>query len=294
MRNMFVKKHPSPAEEDVIPPMDNNQEAAVSDPTYSLEADDELLCNEINYLSDLSSDTEELESEMGTGTEDMPDASGRLASVQPLKRQKLTVPFRVQQEKRKDAQAKSWTDGLFDVEKLLKSKSTNFVGGPSGLQAKRTRAIASYLALVVRKKYRPLVASQLAAETHGFAKMWGGRQIRSWARAWISQRTLPVSLTGHHAKTYSLLSDPSITAELRTYMRSNKWALDPEKLAAFTKNQLIPAEAENYAHKLIDNKMPSGLKRYMELELFPRIHLKAKKGISLATAHRWLHREGFI
>ena len=75
--------------------MDNNQEAAVSDPTYSLEADDELLCNEINYLSDLSSDTEELESEMGTGTEDMPDASGRLASVQPLKRQKLTVPFSV-------------------------------------------------------------------------------------------------------------------------------------------------------------------------------------------------------
>jgi len=81
--------------------------------------------------------------------------------------------------------------------------------------------------------------------------------------------------------------------ELRTYMRSNKWALDPEKLAAFTKNQLIPAEAEKYAHKIIDNEMPSGLKLYMELELFPRIHLKAKKGISLATARRWLRREGF-
>ena len=69
-----------------------------------------------------------------------------------------------------------------------------------------------------------------------------------------------MSLTGHHAKTYSLLSDPSITVELRTYMRSNKWALDPEKLATFIKNQLIPAEAENYAHKIIDNEMPSGLK----------------------------------
>ena len=151
-------------------------------------------------------------------------------------------------------------DGLFDMEKLLKSKSINFVGGPSELQTKRTCAIASYLALVVRKKYCPLVASQLAAKTHGFAKMWGGHQIQSWERVWISQRALPVSLTGHHAKMYSLLSDPSITAELRTYMQSNKWALDPEKLAAFTKNQLIPAEAENYVHKIIDNEMPSGLK----------------------------------
>ena len=91
MQNMFVKKHPSPAEEDVIPPMDNNQEAAVSDPTYSLEADDELLCNEINYLSDLSSDIEELESEMETGTEDMSDASGRLASGLETKEAQVQV-----------------------------------------------------------------------------------------------------------------------------------------------------------------------------------------------------------
>jgi len=236
---------------------------------------------------------EESESEIGTGTEDMLSGSGRLAAVQPLKRQKFAVPFRVQQEKKKEARATSQIDGLLDMEKLLKLKSTDFVGGSSGFQAKWTRAIASYLALVVRKKYRPLVASQLAAETHGFAKMWGGRQIQSWARAWMSRRTLLLSLTGHHAKTYSLLSDPGIAVELRTYMRSNKWALDPEKLAAFTKNQLIPAEAEKYAHKIIDNEMPSGLKLYMELELFPRIHLKAKKGISLATARRWLHREGF-
>ena len=175
-------------------------------------------------------------------------------------------------------------DGLLDMEKLLKLKSTDFVGGSSGLQAKRTCAIASYLALVV---------SQLAAETHGFVKMWGGRQIQSWARAWMSQRTLLLSLTGHHAKTYSLLSDPGIAVELHTYMQSNKWALDPEKLATFTKNQLIPAEAEKYTHKIIDNEMPSGLKQYMKLELFPQIHLKAKKGISLATACQWLHHEGF-
>ncbi|KAI6168758.1 hypothetical protein EDD17DRAFT_1773030 [Pisolithus thermaeus] len=155
-------------------------------------------------------------------------------------------------------------DGLLAIEKLLKSKTTHFVGGPSGLQAKQTRAIASYLALVV-------FASQLAAESHGFARMWGGHQVWNWANTWISQRALPLSLTGCHTKTYSLLSDPGIATELWTYMQSNKWAINPEKLAALTKNQLIPVEAEKY--------MPNGLRQYMELEL---------KGISLATAHQWL------
>ncbi|KAI6112706.1 hypothetical protein F5141DRAFT_962531, partial [Pisolithus sp. B1] len=28
-------------------------------------------------------------------------------------------------------------------------------------------------------------------------------------------------------------------------------------------------------------------------ELFPRVHLKVSKGISLATAHQWLQHEGF-
>ena len=39
--------------------------------------------------------------------------------------------------------------------------------------------------------------------------------------------------------------------------------------------------------------MPVGLKKYMELELLPHIQMKAKKGISLSTAHRWLRKEGF-
>jgi hypothetical protein len=39
--------------------------------------------------------------------------------------------------------------------------------------------------------------------------------------------------------------------------------------------------------------MPRGLKQYLEHELFPRVHLKVGRGISLSTARRWLHREGF-
>ena len=39
--------------------------------------------------------------------------------------------------------------------------------------------------------------------------------------------------------------------------------------------------------------MPQGLKKYMEVELFPHTHLKADYGISLVTAHCWLHSKSF-
>ena len=69
--------------------------------------------------------------------------------------------------------------------------------------------------------------------------------------------------------------------------------MNPAKLVAFTRDELIPTEAEKYAHQIIDKEMPVGLKKYLEVELFPRIHLKIGKGISLSTARQWLHREGF-
>jgi len=98
---MFMKKCLLPVEEDVIPLTDNSQDAAVSDPTHSLEADVELLHNEINYLSNLSLDTKELESEIGTGTEDVLSGSGRLAAVQPLKRQSLLSYFMSSKKRRR-------------------------------------------------------------------------------------------------------------------------------------------------------------------------------------------------
>ena len=101
---------------------------------------------------------------------------------------------------------------------------------------------------------------------------------------WISHHKLPVSLTGCHAKAYSLLDGPGIATELCAYVRSNKWAVDAQKLADFSKEKLIPAEAEKYLHGAVQDEMPQGLRRYMNLELFPCIHLKVGKGISLATA----------
>jgi len=77
-----------------------------------------------------------------------------------------------------------------------------------------------------------------------------------------------------------------IKAELRTYVRSNKWAVNPEKLQKFTNKTMLPTEAAKYCQEICDKEMPEGLKQYMELELFPRIHIKVGKGISVSIARR--------
>ena len=55
-------------------------------------------------------------------------------------------------------------------------------------------------------------------------------------------------------KVFTLLSDPTIAAELQTYLQSNKWAVDPEKLVTFTANKLIPAVADEYLHNITKMK----------------------------------------
>ena len=107
------------------------------------------------------------------------------------------------------------------------------------------------------------------AESQGFAPKWSGRQVRRWAKVWVEHRELPQSEKGHHAKVQSLLDDPSVTAELKAYLQSNKWSMNPSKLAQFTKKELIPSAADKYLHQIVCDEMPQGLKRYMEYELFP-------------------------
>ena len=136
-------------------------------------------------------------------------------------------------------------------------------------------------------------AAERAAEANGFAAAWGGRQLRGWTRQWINDRKLPESMRGRHAKVATLLAIPSIATEFRAYLRSNKWSMNPEKLAKFTNNEMITKEADLYLKNVINDEMPNALKRYIKLELFPRIHLKVGCGISLSTACCWLHREGF-
>ena len=85
-------------------------------------------------------------------------------------------------------------------------------------------------------------------------------------------------------EVFTLLSDLAVCAELRSYVQSNKWVLNLVKLAAFTRDELIPVEAEKYACQIVDKEMPAGLKKYLEVELFPWIHLRVRKGICLSTA----------
>ena len=65
------------------------------------------------------------------------------------------------------------------------------------------------------------------------------------------------------------------------------------KLAQYSKETMVTAEAEKYIQHAVHHEMPRGLRKYLEVDLFPRIQLKARKGISICTACHWLHREGF-
>jgi hypothetical protein len=61
-------------------------------------------------------------------------------------------------------------------------------------------------------------------------------------------------------KTYTLLSDPTVAIKLRAYVCSNKWAMNPEQLAQFSQNQLVPSAVNKYLCHVIHEEMPHGLK----------------------------------
>src|SRR4051812_5614470 len=92
---------------------------------------------------------------------------------------------------------------------------------------------------------------------------------------------LPVLDRGHHIKAFLLLSDPAIKPELWSFAHSNKWAINPLKLVAFSQQKMIPDAARKYPQHIIEEEMPQSLKQYMETKLFPGICLKVKKGSSL-------------
>jgi hypothetical protein len=249
--------------------------------------------NLLGFLSDFSSDEDDGGSNTDVDHSNDHDDTSHNSSALPRKRQKLEVPYREQRKQRQAAKHAELEHAYKDITKHLKSKKMVFVGGPHGLQARRARTIEAHLMLVVKNKHGFKVASEMAAETNGFAAKWGGRQVRGWTREWMQTRMLPVSQWGRHAKISSLLDDPAIASELRTFMRSNKWSMDPQKLAKFMNNELLHTEATKYLEGLVQTEMPQGLKRYIELELFPRIHMKVGRGVSLSTARRWLRLEGF-
>ncbi|KAF9259458.1 hypothetical protein L218DRAFT_974626 [Marasmius fiardii PR-910] len=155
------------------------------------------------------------------------------------------------------------------ISKLLQSKTTSFDAGNNSLQAIRARTVESCLRLVVHNGHTLTTASVTAAEAHGLSSNYGSRSVRKWSMMWIKDRELSVSEQGSHAKTYTLFSDPVAT--------------DPQKLQKFINNKLLPDVAKDYGKRVIGPEMAMGSQRYLEV-LFPCIHYKSKKGISVKMA----------
>ena len=105
-------------------------------------------------------------------------------------------------------------EALKDIKSVISSKTYNFEAGKNGLQAYRARAIQACLHVMVNQNMGAIEASQATAVGAMMARGWGGRQVHRWMHVWVKQRELLQSKRGTHAKTYSLISDPIIWAEL--------------------------------------------------------------------------------
>ncbi len=172
---------------------------------------------------------------------------------------------------------------LHDIEKTFASRHTEFESGHNGLQFYCAQVICAHLEMMVKGR-KSVDASECTSEALGFSPKWGAHLVRQWTFAWLNKRGLPKSHRGHHRKAFSLLENPTVCAELHSYLRSNKWAVNPKMLQDFMEKKMVPDEAKKYLDNMVNKEMPHGLKQYMEVELFPRIHMKPGKGISLCTA----------
>ncbi|KIJ33272.1 hypothetical protein M422DRAFT_264821 [Sphaerobolus stellatus SS14] len=264
----------------IPPPPDPNSAPEASNSHLANEAATPLIPVESTevfqgYLSDISDDEWMGDDEEGGGDDDEEEDEDTAPQAPTEgKRRKLNFPVCEMWAKNREARKLKQKRALEDIEQLIASKLDVFAAG-------------------TEKQHSFIDASKRAAESHKLSENWGGRMVCSWVTCWINTRELPSSKRGCHSKVYSLLDDPEICTELRSYLHSNKWAIDPKKLALFSKQKLIPDEASKYLHQIVNTEMPTGLKKYMELELFPHIQMKVAKGVSLSTARSWLKKEGF-
>ena len=247
--------------------------------------DDDGICR--GYLSDLETNWEGYSDVENDDYNDIPVASSFTDSpplVHPSssthvipppapKRCRLDIPAHRAPEISKEQHRKGLENALLDIERCIASRKNQFAAGRDGLQSYRAQAILSCLHMVVNNHCRLIDASQIAAKSQGFAEKWGGQMVRQWVADWIDSCELPESNRGCHKKVWSI-------SKLRSWLRTNKWSTNPQKLADFTKNKLLPDKAKKYLTHIVQEEMPAGLKKYLELELFPRVQMKVLKGIS--------------
>ena len=90
---------------------------------------------------------------------------------------KLDIPVLKARENVCNERHKQLQQALDDIEKLIKSKQTSFDAGQKSLQSYRALAIQSHLRMVVQNGRGAVDASEITVESHGFAKIWGGRLV---------------------------------------------------------------------------------------------------------------------
>ena len=202
------------------------------------------------YMLDLSNDELELQEDENVDTPGQlpartpPNPLFPAQAPSPLKCQKLDIPVHITHQNMKPAREAGPKKALTNIKKLIASKCDVFMAGQNLLQAYQGRTIQSCSHMMLNSKQGLVDSSKKAAESQEFAQNWGGRLVRSWVHMWIKERKLSVSLRGKCVKVFTLLSDPVICTELQAYVRSNKWAIDPEKLAEFNKDQMVPVVAK--------------------------------------------------
>jgi hypothetical protein len=167
----------------------------------------------VDYLSDYEtksdddcSDTED-DIPVPGGSAHAPLRASLLPVAPPLKRHRHEIPIREQRRRRQKERAMELKIALDDMKKLIRSKKTVFAGIPNGLQAYRAQSMKSFLLMVVQNRQKKVEALQQAAESHGFAALNGGRELRGWTRRWEKARELPTSCIGCHVQRSSP-SDP--------------------------------------------------------------------------------------
>ena len=169
MTNFLSQKKPVEVSSDPEPPTEED------------ESDDDLLDWEpavaahLVYESDVPDD--ELLEDLA---DDDPVESSRKAEYEPITvaskgrvRRKLDIPVLKARENVCNEHPKWLQQALDDIEKLIKSKQTYFDAGQKSLQLYWALAIQSHLRMVVQNGWGAVDASEIAAESHGFAKDLG-------------------------------------------------------------------------------------------------------------------------
>ncbi|KAJ3576952.1 hypothetical protein NP233_g98 [Leucocoprinus birnbaumii] len=174
-------------------------------------------------------------------------------SPPPRKRQKKDISWCENQRKEKEEHSLALEQALSDVEKLIASKQVEVDAGKEGPK-------------------------------------WGGWMVRIWVKDWMQDWLLPLSCKGNHIRSFTLLEDPEICAKLRSHVRSNKWAMNPNKIANFAQERMIPAEADKFLKNVLQNEIPQGLAKCLELEIFPWIH--QKEGFHYTEYKKSLYYDG--